>query len=265
MLSILNRLFARGSQSTPGPRARPALEALETREVLSTATLNVALAIVNSPEHFADFVSNEFVQFLRRPADPVGLSFFVNQLERGLSPETVEAAFVSSPEYILDHGNTVGGFLTGLYNDLLGRTPDLAGFNFWLNRLAAGETPFQVAGQFATGVERETIVIREDYFAFLGRAPDAGGLNHWLTLLHSGFDRAFVAAGILGSNEFFQRNGNTNTNFIVAAFTDVLGRTPSRNELGLFLGQLPATIRMSVSFSSVAGIAASQDAFVTAV
>jgi uncharacterized protein DUF4214 len=78
------------------------------------------------------------------------------------------------------NGNNVDAWLTGLYNGLLGRTPDLVGFNHWLSNLAAGETRFQVAGEFATSVERQTIVIRQGYAAFLGRTPDATGLNTWL-------------------------------------------------------------------------------------
>ena len=36
-------------------------------------------------------------------------------MANGMTPEAVEVAFVSSPEYILDHGNTASGFLTGKY------------------------------------------------------------------------------------------------------------------------------------------------------
>jgi hypothetical protein len=238
MMSLLQRLFAGKSRWTPTPRARPTVETLEGRQLPSAATLAVASAIENSPEHFADFVSSEFVRFLRRAPDAVGLNFFVTRMEQGMSPEAVEAAFVSSTEYIFDHGNTQVGWLTGLYNDLLGRTPDLAGLNHWLNNLAAGETPFQVAGEFATSVERQTIVIREDYADFLGRAPDTTGLNTWLRLLESGVSRTFVASAILGSTEFFQKSGNSNSSFVIAVFSDVLGRTPSIVELNNFVTEL---------------------------
>jgi hypothetical protein len=250
MLSILKRLFAGPVKPARVHSARPALEALETRAVPSAATFNVASEIVNSPENFADFVTGEYLRFLRRPPDAGGLNFFVAGMEQGLSPEAVEADFLSSTEYILDHGNNAGTWLTGLYNDLLGRTPDVAGFNSWLGQLAAGATPFQVAAGFTTSVERETIVIREDYAALLGRAPDAAGLNTWLSALQNGSSRAFVASAIIGSNEFFQRNGNTNVNFVVAAFVDVLGRTPSSAELALFLGQLGNGTAAPMSLSS---------------
>jgi hypothetical protein len=205
---------------------------------LAATRFDVASAIVNSPEHFADFITGEYAQFLRRAPDPGGLNFFLGQMEQGMSPEAVEAAFVSSPEYILDHGNNMGTWLSGLYNDLLGRTPDVSGFNHWMSRLAAGETPFQIATEFAHSLERQSIVISQDYATFLGRTPDPGGMNHFLTLLQMGFTRSFVASDIIASTEFFQIHGNTDSNFVTAAFTDVLGRTPSPAELSFFVTQL---------------------------
>jgi hypothetical protein len=255
MLKALERIFTRPQKSHVSNSAPLAVESLESREVLSAATFNVASAIVNSPENFNDFVTNEFTTLLRRAPDIQGLDFFVNRLEQGMSPEAVEAAFVSSSEYIFNHGNTPVGWLTGVYNDLLGRSPDPGGLNHWLMRMRAGETTFQAAGEIATSTERETIVIRQDYFSFLGRAADASGLNHWLILLQSGFTRAFVASAIVGSNEFFQTHGNTNSTFVVAAFSDVLGRTPSAGELTFFLGQLPNGTMSPVSMSVAASAA----------
>src|SRR5207249_4631261 len=108
-------------------------------------------------------------------------------------------AFVSGPEYILNHGNTPVGFLIGLYQDLLGRIPSSAEVNFWLNQLQAGRTPFQVALGFTTGAEREAIVISEDYFTFLGRAPEPGAVNFWLSRFQQGFNREDVASAIVSS------------------------------------------------------------------
>jgi hypothetical protein len=40
-----------------------------------------------------------------------------------------------------------------------------------------------------------------------------------------------VAAGILGSGEYFQSHGGTNSGFVYAVFQNVLGRSPSPTEL----------------------------------
>jgi hypothetical protein len=252
MLKTLKRILARRQKSHVSKSVPLAVDRLERREVLSAATFNVASAIVNSPENFRNLVTTEFTTLLRRAPDIAGLNSFVNQLEQGMSPEAVEAAFASSSEFIMDHGNTAVGWLTGVYNDLLGRAPDVGGLNHWLMRMGSGETAFQIAGEIATSAERETMVIRQDYFGLLGRAPDANGLSHWLNLLQSGFTRAFVASGIVGSNEFLMVHGNTNSTFVVAAFSDILGRTPSASELTSFVGQLQTGMMTPMSMSVAA-------------
>src|SRR5262249_13367175 len=159
------------------PRRRLALEPLETREVLSTGSAFAASLIVHSTENLVDFVTNEFANLLGRAPDAPGVNAFVQALANGMSPEAVESAFVSSPEYVADHGNTAAGFLIGLYRDLLGRTPDITGFNGWMSALARGVTVRQVAMLFVTSVERQSIVVTQDYLVFLGRVPEAGAVT----------------------------------------------------------------------------------------
>jgi hypothetical protein len=153
----------------------------------------------------------------------------------GMTPEAVEAAFVASPEYILDHGNTSAGFLTGLYRDLLGRAPDTMGFNSWMTLLARGVTPLQVALSFAKSPERQSIVVTQDYLMFLGRTPERMAVTFWVNQLATGMNRADVESRIIGSDEFFLRQGGTNTTFVIAVYQDVLGRTPSMNEINFWL------------------------------
>jgi hypothetical protein len=216
-------------------RYRPALEPLETREVPTSGSAFAATLIVHSTENLVDFVTNEYATLLGRRPDAQGLNGFVQALANGMSPEAVEAAFVSSPEYIFDQGNTASGFLTGLYRDLLGRTPDVNGFNGWLSMLANGVTVRQVSLLFATSAERQAIIVTQDYLGFLGRVPESGAVTFWVNQLSHGLNRADVASLIVGSNEFFQRQGNTNVNFIIGAFQTVLGRMPQTGEINVFL------------------------------
>src|SRR5947209_5957209 len=107
----------------------PALgvEQLDSRDLPSQATLAVASGIVNSTENRTDFIAGEYRQFLRRAADPAGTSFWLSQMQAGMSPEAVEANFVSSGEYLAARGSDPAQWLAGLYSDLLGRAPDAAG------------------------------------------------------------------------------------------------------------------------------------------
>jgi hypothetical protein len=217
----------------------PAVEQLESREVLSAATFNVAAHIIQSAENFGNFVAGDYLRFLRRPADTAGFDTFVGALEGEVAPEAVEAAFVGSTEYILKHGNNPTQWLVGVYNDVLGRAPDSAGLNHWLSRMAVGETAFQVALEIINSTERRTQVIVQDYEAFLGRAPEAGGVSFWLSQMQLGLNRAGLADSIVGSEEYFLRHGRNNTDFVVGVYEDVLHRAPSTTELDFWLSQLP--------------------------
>ncbi|HEY1861008.1 MAG TPA: DUF4214 domain-containing protein, partial [Gemmataceae bacterium] len=195
--------------STSRPRsASLAVEQLETRDLLSAATFAVATGIVNSTESHRDFVTQEYQAFLGRNPDANGLQTWVGALNAGAAPEVVEARIVSSQEYINDHGGNPTLWLTGLYNNLLGRAPDAVGLNVWLNALAVGFTPGQVALAFTTSAEREAIIITNDYVNFLGRAPALSEVNVWLFFEAQGNDRAQVVAQVLASNEFFSDHSN---------------------------------------------------------
>ena len=211
------------------------VERLETRDVPSAATFAVASGIVHSQENFNDFVTFEYNHLLRRAPDQAGLNHWVFEMQTGMSPEQVEAGFASSPEYLLDHGNDAAAFVTGLYNDLLGRAPDIAGFSDWVARLQTGTSPSSVALGFARSPERETMVIREDYANFLGRLARSDEIAAWLSVFQQGANRADVATGFVNSDEFFADAGRNPSTFIVQTYQTVLGRTPAQNEVNFWL------------------------------
>jgi len=216
--------------------ARLGVEQLETRNLLSNATFAVATGILNSPENFTDFLKSEYTHLLRRPPDPSGLSHFLGLLESGVNEETVEAQLVSSAEYIFDHGNTAVGFITGMYQDLLGRNPDPGGLAHWLTALNNGSSNFAVAAGIVTSTEREIGLIRGDYALFLGRLPRTDEIVSWLTRFQTGSNREQVAAGIIASNEFFALAANNSSTFIIHVYQDVFLRTPAQGEVNFWLG-----------------------------
>jgi hypothetical protein len=163
------------------------------------------------------------------------LNGWVGQLEAGMSPEAVEASLVASPEYFQAHGNTLTTWLGGLYQDLLGRTPDAAGFNAVLGQAGTRTITFQIALGFTTSAERESLVIGQDYAAFLGRAPDAAGQSAWLNALAQGANRLDVEAGIIASDEYFQRQGSDNIGFVSGVYRDVLHRPAAAAEVNGWL------------------------------
>jgi hypothetical protein len=212
-----------------------AVEQLESRDLLSAATLAVTTGIVHSTENFTDFVTAQYSTFLHRTPDNAGLQNAVAELSAGTPPETVEAQIVASDEYFKNHGSNSTQWVTGLYNDLLGRGADTAGLNAWVNDLAAGSSRIQVALDFTTGAEREGIIITNDYVNFLRRSPEPGAVNVWLAFLAQGHNRNDVAINILGSTEFFNLRGGDSSNFIIGVYQDILNRTPSTTEIGSWL------------------------------
>jgi hypothetical protein len=224
----LARRFA-GDRST-----RLSLEQLEARDVPAVGATVAASAIVHSTESYVNMVTADYRQFLGRAPDAGGLNLFVAQLQNGVSQAVIDAEFVSSNEYIANHGNTANGFVQGLYDDLLGRTPSTLETNFWISELAAGATAGQVALGFTTSSEREAIIVNNDFFTLLGRAPDAAGFNFFVNALQSGATRADVESAIIGSNEYVARHGNNSTSFITSVYQNVLNRTPSTAEVGFW-------------------------------
>ena len=87
-----------------------------------------------SQEYREHLVNCMYEHFLNRPADSGGLNFFANQFAHGTDEETVLSEIVGSQEYYLHNGNSNTGFADGLYRDILGRTPDSAGEQYWANR-----------------------------------------------------------------------------------------------------------------------------------
>jgi Domain of unknown function (DUF4214) len=232
----LTAWFSGRSNSKQRPQnSTPTVERLETRDVPSAATLAVANGIVRSQENFNDFVTFEYNHLLRRAPDQNGLNHWVFEMQTGMSPEQVEAGFASSAEYISDHGNDPAAFVTGLYNDLLGRAPDSSGFNNWLASLQTGTSPLDVALGFARSPERESMVIRQDYADFLGRLARNDEIAAWLSVFQQGANRADVATSFVNSDEFFADAGRDPTTFIVHAYQDVLARTPSQGEVNFWL------------------------------
>ncbi len=236
MLGLLGQSQKHRSRAPEKFRLAPVVEELEQRQV--PTVLSVAAQIVNSQEHFINFVTSEYLTLLHRAPDPAGLGNLVSAMDRGLSPEAVEAIFTSSTEYIIDHGDTVAGWLTGMYNDLLSRNPDAGGFQFWMNAMAMGASPFSVSFAISRSMEREALVITQDYQDFLGRAPDTGGLSFWLSNIQQGGNRESVAIGILSSQEYIADHNFDPNTIVIGFFQNVLGRQPSTTELSFFASQI---------------------------
>jgi len=106
-------------------------------------------------------------------------------------------------------------FVTSLYSDCLGRTPDPVGLNDWCTRLSNGTVTgkqcaygFFYSAEFQDKANRISSVdmVTAYYRVFLNRTPDEGGLNYWVgQISNTTNDLSILFTGFADSAEFSQK------------------------------------------------------------
>jgi alkylated DNA nucleotide flippase Atl1 len=100
--------------------------------------------------------------FARDPqsGDMSGLGFWISRIDNGMDMVEVAARFIDSNEFRSLYGQnpTNSEFLTKVYTNVLGRTPDQGGYNWWLNELNTNpsKTKSKVLADFAESSENQT-------------------------------------------------------------------------------------------------------------
>src|SRR5262249_24984784 len=120
---------------------------------------DAAVSFAHSVEHYSQFVTAAYQQYLKRLPDAPGLGFWVGAMRAGVySDEQVEAFFLSSDEYINHRfGGSIAAWVNGMYTDLLQRPANPDEVALW-QQVIAGGTPVQaVALAFAASPERERL------------------------------------------------------------------------------------------------------------
>lgn len=106
----------------------------------------------------SEMVQSYYQQYLNRSVDPAGLNHFRSMLERGVTPEEVQALLTSSEEYYRVKGGNPNAFIAGLFRDVLGREPSPRELTLWRDRftqLYEGREPFTREFFAATRQERD--------------------------------------------------------------------------------------------------------------
>jgi len=142
--------------------------------------------------------------------------------------------------------------ISNLYISVLGRNPDVAGFSYWTNALAAANDTPSALNDIATGFSGspEFISIYGNltpaqavetlYLNILGRSSDAGGSQYW-----QGIVNTYITAGVpiskayaLAANQFITvAAANTNS------YDSVL--ILSKQMTAIFSGTIPAPVKTS--------------------
>ena len=97
-----------------------------------------------------------------RTPDNGGLKYWIGRMDAGTTQDRVAAEFVGSQEFQNLYGSNPSNadFLTKLYSNVLHRTPDTGGYNWWLGELDAGRYDKTSAlASFAESPENQAGVI----------------------------------------------------------------------------------------------------------
>ncbi len=115
---------------------------------------------------------------------------------------------------VINQKNTTSNahaFIERLYVNILGRSPDATGMQYWLNQLQTQKrTAAKIASGFFYSLEfaekrlDNTGFVDILYQSLFKRPPDPAGLKYWLGKLQSGTLRKIVLNGFLSSQEFIE-------------------------------------------------------------
>jgi uncharacterized secreted protein with C-terminal beta-propeller domain len=115
-------------------------------------------------------------------------------------------------------------FIKQIYQDVLHRDADVPAVQTWGGVLSQGTTRATVASDIVDSTETRYTAIENLYQQLLGRQAEATGLNGWLAYLGQGHTLADIETAILGSQEYFDHQGGTNTAFLKGLYAAVLNR-----------------------------------------
>ncbi len=135
----------------------------------------IALAIASAPEARLVEVATWYQQDLGRTSsiaqlesDP-GVNAWAQLLLQGVGDNTVQAAILSSPEFLAEHGGTPASEVLGFYETLLDRNSDPAGEAYWAGLLQEGLTADDVVRMFQASAEVAQTLVATWFAQDLGR------------------------------------------------------------------------------------------------
>ncbi|MGH7136979.1 MAG: DUF4214 domain-containing protein, partial [Pirellulales bacterium] len=175
---------------------------------------------LDSSEYQAHLIQGMYTNFLHRAADANDLAFWTSAMAGGLDEKSVLAGILGSQEYFLDaqpRGILIAtnptmeaeAWVDALYRDLLGRTADAGGLDFWTQQvLNQPDTPSgraSVAFQFLGAAEVEHKLLNGNYPGAAGSvgapgSPATGGAYALAEITGNGWDNLYFQ-GDLSADE----------------------------------------------------------------
>lgn len=177
----------------------PAMTPAQVQEFIrSTATsVNFGTAHLGDPQLLlyidpfasnSNYVRNLYKDFFGRIASQPEVDYWSRELDSGrVTPAQLTTILSRSDEWIRV-------IIRNFYIDTLGREPDAAGYQYWIEQARAGK-PIAEIGSFFYGSDEYLIVfgnndqttwLRDLYVKLMLRSADPGGLEYWYSKVSSG-------------------------------------------------------------------------------
>jgi alpha-tubulin suppressor-like RCC1 family protein len=173
---------------------------------------DLILALRRGTDNLAhiDPVARLYRAFLGRAPDAGGLKFWVNRHRfGGWSLTRMADSFASSNEFKTKYGTlTNRQFVTRIYTDVLGRTADSSGVNYWTGKLDSGSRTrggvmigFSESNEYKRKQAENTDVAVAHVF-LLNRTATTAETNDWVTRQKAGTSVAVLATELLDSSKY---------------------------------------------------------------
>jgi murein DD-endopeptidase MepM/ murein hydrolase activator NlpD len=148
--------------------------------------------------------------FLRRP-DNTGFQYWTGRRRGGDSLTAIADFFARGTEFTNRYGNLGNrDFVARVYQNVLGRSPDRTGHDYWTGRLDSGMSRGRVMVHFSDSSEnrdrqRVSTDIVAAYGCMLGRMPSSSDVSSWSNHLNNGGNNANMANLLRTSGEYRDR------------------------------------------------------------
>lgn len=160
---------------------------------------------ISSTHEARRLVANDGYQtMLERDGSDADLEYWADYL-RTRPYRTLLAAIGDAPEFRALAGSTDAGFVTRTYERLLGRAPEPAGLDYWVDRLGNGEPDYVMLTTFSRLREPTAAVVIQSYEEILDRMPTASELDAGVAFLRDSGDRSAFYGRLIGTDEFVAR------------------------------------------------------------
>lgn len=206
----------------------------------STVTVgssNQRVTIVQGASQAAQDANNQFVKdlyqsFLMRQAGATEVSTFGGYLNNGQATrESLTNMIKTSQEY----ANVNSIWLKQAYSDMLGRQIGAGETTSWVTWLKGPGTRGDVAQAILTSqeynVRQWTGWVQTAYQTYLHRSAGSSEVAAWVNNFQVGWAKNSVTQSVLASAEYQNQFGSSDSLFVAALYTEVLGRKGSSGEV----------------------------------